>query len=98
MQNLLLRVHHTCLRHAEIKVLTFAENLTEGERDATWVDTCRRYLIDKRWKLMEVVLVDQHHLHARPVKVFCKAQSAKSSTNNNYSFLLISLDIDAHIL
>ena len=47
---------------------------------------------------MEVVLVDQHHLHARSVKVFCKAQSAKSSTNNNYSFLLISLDIDAHIL
>ena len=28
---------------------------------------------------MEVVLVDQHHLHARSVKVFCKAQSAKSA-------------------
>ena len=77
-------------------VSALAENLSEGERDAARVDTCRRYLIDKRRKLVEVVLVDQHYLHARPVEVFCKAQSAESATNDYYSFLLISLDIDAH--
>ena len=97
LQNLLLGVYHTSLSHAEIEVLALAEYLSEGERDAARVDTCRRYLIDKRRKLVEVVLVDQHYLHARPVEVFCKAQSAESATNDYYSFLLISLNIDAHI-
>ena len=98
LQNLLVGVYHTSLSHAEIEVLALAEYLTEGERDAARVDTSRGYLINKRWKLMEVVLVDQHYLHARPVEVFGKAQSAKSATNDYYSLLLISLDIDAHTI
>ena len=98
LQNLLVGVYHTSLSHAEIEVLALAEYLTEGERDTARVDTSRGYLINKRWKLMEVVLVDQHYLHARSVEVFGKAQSAKSATNDYYSLLLISLDIDAHTI
>lgn len=45
---------------------------------------------------MEIVLVDKHNLHTRPVKVFGKAQSAQSATNDYHSLLLIPLNIDAH--
>lgn len=45
---------------------------------------------------MKIVFVDKHNLHVCPVKVFSKAQTAESTTDNYYSLLLISLDIDAH--
>ena len=90
MQNLLLGVNHTGLCHAEIEVFALAEDLTEGERDAARVDTCRCYLVDKRRKLVKIVLVDKHNLHACPVEVFCKAQATESATDNYYSLLLIS--------
>lgn len=96
LQYLLVGKYGSCFSHAEEEVLALAENLTEREGDRAGVDTCRCYLIDKRRKLMKVVLVDQYHLQVCLAEFFCQFQTAKSATYDNYSLKFISLDINAH--
>jgi len=96
LQNLLVWEYGSRFCHAEVEVLALAENLAEREGDGTWVDTCRSYLIDKRRELMEIVLIDQHHLQVWIAEVFCQTKTTESATYDNYSLQLISLDINAH--
>ncbi len=62
------------------KVLALAENLAEREGDGTWIDTCRGNLIDKWRELMEVVLVNQHHLQVCIAEIFCQTKTTESAT------------------
>ena len=83
-------------RKKQMVNVALAENLAEREGDGAWVDTCRSYLIDKRRELMEIVLIDQHHLQVCLAEVFCQTKTPESTTYDNNSLQLISLDINAH--
>lgn len=60
------------------------------------LQSCGSHLIDKRRKLVVVILIHDDHLEARLAQTHSKLQAAESSSHNDHSCQLVDSYIGSH--